>query len=427
MKKLFALLLALVMVLGLVACGAKEEAATPAATEAAGEAATEAATSTETIPLTVMIMSEDPMRLAIQQIVMDNYKEVFPNYEVEFIITTQEYPNKLAIACSSGDMPDVFWMSNSTAIETGNALVLTEMLEECNWSENLKSDAGLLPYKDGEIYTVQSGQDAYYLRTVWYNTEIFEAAGCEVPTTYAEFLDVCQKLKDYGVTPLAMAQSRLAEISFGNFITTIDAEASNKLITKQINWSDPAVVGALEKMDEMAENGYFNADVVSASWDAPLNMFNEGLAAMWYEPTWGIGSITLEEGKYDFFLMPTDDGSKASCAWGSYAGGYGIAADSEYPEEALELAKWIVLQDAIYFEQEQNTPVILKTGLEAPAAEGIQAKNNEIVEGGEWTLVPALDALWESEPYGVFKEQMDAMISQQIEPADVVETMNAYW
>ena len=40
MKKLIALLLALVMVMGMVACGAKEEAAAPAATEAPTEAAT---------------------------------------------------------------------------------------------------------------------------------------------------------------------------------------------------------------------------------------------------------------------------------------------------------------------------------------------------------------------------------------------------
>ena len=39
MKKFIAMLLALVMVMGLVACGAKEEAAAPAATEAATEAA----------------------------------------------------------------------------------------------------------------------------------------------------------------------------------------------------------------------------------------------------------------------------------------------------------------------------------------------------------------------------------------------------
>ena len=51
MKKLIALLLALVMVVGLVACGAKEEAA-PAATEAAPaatEAATEAGTAADAV------------------------------------------------------------------------------------------------------------------------------------------------------------------------------------------------------------------------------------------------------------------------------------------------------------------------------------------------------------------------------------------
>ena len=56
MKKLIALLLALVMVVGLVACGAKEEAAAPAATEAA-PAATEAATeaAAEAAPATMYI------------------------------------------------------------------------------------------------------------------------------------------------------------------------------------------------------------------------------------------------------------------------------------------------------------------------------------------------------------------------------------
>ena len=54
MKKLIALLLALVMVVGLVACGAKEETAAPAATEAAPaatEAAKEEAPATEAAPV----------------------------------------------------------------------------------------------------------------------------------------------------------------------------------------------------------------------------------------------------------------------------------------------------------------------------------------------------------------------------------------
>ncbi|EJW92714.1 Bacterial extracellular solute-binding, family 1, partial [gut metagenome] len=39
----------------------------------------------------------------------------------------------------------------------------------------------------------------------FYNKDLFEQAGIEKePTTWAEFLDVCQKLKDAGITPMTM-------------------------------------------------------------------------------------------------------------------------------------------------------------------------------------------------------------------------------
>ena len=62
MKKLIALLLALVMVVGLVACGAKEEAAAPAATEAAKEEAAapeaEAAVDAEAAAMYIPVMAK---------------------------------------------------------------------------------------------------------------------------------------------------------------------------------------------------------------------------------------------------------------------------------------------------------------------------------------------------------------------------------
>ena len=62
MKKLIALLLALVMMIGMVACGAKEEAAAPAATEAAPaatEAVGEAAAEAEEVTLTYWLPCND--------------------------------------------------------------------------------------------------------------------------------------------------------------------------------------------------------------------------------------------------------------------------------------------------------------------------------------------------------------------------------
>ena len=59
MKKLIALLLALVMVIGLVACGAKEEAAAPAATEAAPAATEAAPAAKEEAPEAGAILTEE--------------------------------------------------------------------------------------------------------------------------------------------------------------------------------------------------------------------------------------------------------------------------------------------------------------------------------------------------------------------------------
>ena len=73
MKKLIALLLALVMVVGLVACGAKEEAAAPAATEAAPAATEAAPAATEAAPAP----AED-FKVAIS---LAEYNEWNKNYE----------------------------------------------------------------------------------------------------------------------------------------------------------------------------------------------------------------------------------------------------------------------------------------------------------------------------------------------------------
>ena len=65
MKKLIALLLALVMVIGLVACGAKEEAAAPEAAPAATEAAKEEAPAAEEAAPAEGPMSEEDAEAAV--------------------------------------------------------------------------------------------------------------------------------------------------------------------------------------------------------------------------------------------------------------------------------------------------------------------------------------------------------------------------
>ena len=102
MKKLIALLLALVMVVGLVACGNKEEAAPaetlplPAETEAATEAATEEATeaATEAAPeVTVMTHADYVAADLDSEVVIETYVQGHQSW----------WDNKITVYCQSPD------------------------------------------------------------------------------------------------------------------------------------------------------------------------------------------------------------------------------------------------------------------------------------------------------------------------------------
>ena len=99
MKKLIALLLALVMVVGLVACGAKQEAAAPAATEAAPaatEAATEAAAPAEESKLIGVAMPTKDLQRWVQD--GDNMKSQLEaaGYTVDLQYAANDIPTQVS-------------------------------------------------------------------------------------------------------------------------------------------------------------------------------------------------------------------------------------------------------------------------------------------------------------------------------------------
>ena len=53
---------------------------------------------------------------------------------------------------------------------------------------------------DGEIHMIPR---ATYTSGFFYNIDMFEQLGLEPPETWSEFLDVCETLKQNGITPLS--------------------------------------------------------------------------------------------------------------------------------------------------------------------------------------------------------------------------------
>ena len=207
-RKILATLLTVVMATSLLAgCGSKSADA-PAASGSGDAPAAEG----EVQEITWMFWDD---LNATEDLISKGYADVIDRFNTEYEgqyhvtpITTnlEEYYTKLNALVAAGETPDVFICSpganmNDYAL-TGVAAKLDDYLAD-GWKDTFTSDAVFAgsTYSDG-IYAVPPNIAA---ACVFYNTEMFEAAGAEVPKTFTELLDACQKLQDAGYTPMTIS------------------------------------------------------------------------------------------------------------------------------------------------------------------------------------------------------------------------------
>ena len=109
----------------------------------------------------------------------------------------------------TADAPDVAsWYAGNRMAPFVNA-GLFEDISDLWASEGLnESMASAAPSMtiDGKKWGVPY---TYYQWGVYYRQDIFEEQGIDVPTTWAEFLDACAKLKSAGITPITIGTKYL--------------------------------------------------------------------------------------------------------------------------------------------------------------------------------------------------------------------------
>ena len=190
MKKFFALLLALCMVLSLCACGAKEEAPAAAPAEKAEEAAE---------PVTIKVAAIETAYGSQVWVDVAAAFEAETGIKVE-LTTDKNLEDVLTGPMQNGEFPDVVHLA------TGRPAGLTEQLVKANALHDLTNTLSLTipgedvkvadkiaggftdnnivaPYGDGKTYMAPM---FYSPCGLFYNAKLFEEKGWEVPTTWDE-------------------------------------------------------------------------------------------------------------------------------------------------------------------------------------------------------------------------------------------------
>lgn len=433
MKKLLAMLLTGVMMLGLVACGAKEEA--PAEAPAAKEEAPaeEAEESAEDAVIHYWAQwSENEAQAEVLKAAIARFEEKNPGVTVEVNWAGRDVREILRTSIDAGTQIDI--------VESGYDQIVGLLGEEylmdiTQYMEGTEFEASI---SDGMASFAKSfssdGESWYYIPaqpfvgTIYYNKAIFEEAGVEAqPTNWAEFMEVCQKIKDAGYDPLTIDDAYMQTL-YGTYLATAKGvDWTTTLMTTKDStlWDDPMVLQMAKDFEALQEKGYFAASTGSNVFPAAQNgELAMGTAAMYYNGSWlpnEVAEITGDDFQWGAMFFPAPEGSVHP--YTTYTTGcqfYGVTKGCEHPELAVALlAEFtsVETQQALT-DEAQCIPVI--DGIELPAN---LASVGELLTEGTDAIVWCGSSSSDSEILAVVNGEFTNLIAGNISAEEFVQNV----
>ncbi len=211
--------------------------------------------------------------------------------------------------------PDLmeFNKGNATAgflASTGLISDISDAVEEYGWDDKLApSVQTTAKYSEDGVM----GGDTWYgipnygeFVGVYYNLDMFEEAGLEIPTTYDEFVDVLDAFVEQGVTPLAEAGAEypLGQLWYQLALSQADRSFVDdyQLYANPVDWSGPEITYATETLAEYVEKGYIAKDVSSVvAEDAGVSFIN-GTSPIFVSGSWWYGRFVAEATGFEWTL-----------------------------------------------------------------------------------------------------------------------------
>lgn len=293
--------------------------------------------------------TEDLISIGYKDVVERFNKDYEGKYHVNVVTTNrEEYYAKLNALVAADETPDCFIVSPGpnldVYVEPGITADLTDYLKADGWIDTFNGGEGAFSQQtyDGKIHAVPLNIAA---ACVFYNTEMFEAAGITtMPTDWQGMLDACAKLQDAGYTPLTISAGTAWCLSMlAGYLCDSEGVDLAAIDAGEASWLDSNVVNATNKLVEISQ--YFQPTAAGDTNDvATANFYNEE-AAMLIQGSWAIAQINGSnpdfEDKCGVFAFPGTDG-RVIAKFDSLA----MSAKTAHPDAVIALMKYFTDETA---------------------------------------------------------------------------------
>lgn len=343
-KKVTALLAVMAMTATLITgCGSsadtQDTAETPqAAEEASDKESTEAAeTSGGAEAVTIWYYWEtEGHQVALDQVIQE-YNASQDQYEVTAkYVPFADFKKQLSIGASADELPDIAILDSpdhASYVEMGIFEDLTGKFDVSNYYEGTVNSCTV----DGKLYGVPFGVNCLAL---YYNEDMLEAAGCEVPTTWDELKETAKKLTGDNVTGLALCSVQNEEGTF-NFVPWLWSTGATSYDIDNENG-----IRALTFIQGLIEEGVMSKECINWTQGDVMNQFISGNVAMMENGPWQIPTMQAEapDLNWNVTLIPKD------AEYSSVLGGENYAViNGRNVEGALDFLTYATSEEKVKF------------------------------------------------------------------------------
>ena len=276
---------------------------------------------------------------------------------------------------------------------------------------------------DGTVWAVP---DLASARAMYYNKDILDAAGVEVPTTWEELTAACEAIKAYDDTIYP----------WGIDMTTDEGQAAfayytwnngGGFVDENGDWAlnSDANVEAIEYAIGLVNDGYTNSDPANDTRYDLQDMFGAGQVAMLIAPN-SLPTYIADGGhevNYGVASIPTNSGESVSAGVMDRF----MCFDNGYSDE--ELAAITEFFDYFYEDERYSDWVLMEGFLPATMAggEAVAAADESMAEWvdivGSSKFYPTAKAEWADVKQGVIDVEQRALLGENVK--DLLDELQA--
>jgi multiple sugar transport system substrate-binding protein len=244
----------------------------------------------------------------------DEFKKANPDVDLKVSYVGEEAYKVQMSGWLATDPPDVLSWHNGERMayfaKRGLLADLTPDWQKNGWNQNYASVKSSSTYA-GKQYSVPLGTDAYGF---FYRKDLFQKAGiASEPTTWAQLLDDCKKLKAAGIAPIAVPARDAWTLAawFDYLDLRVNGYAFHQqLMAGDVAYMDPRVKHVYETWKTLIDDKYFVDNALSYDVDSISPLLVNGQAAMMLMGTFfSAGLPAATRSQMGYFRFPIIDAS----------------------------------------------------------------------------------------------------------------------